>query len=218
MDWGIIGASFILGLIASTSCLGICIPIMVPFIMERDRTPREGLITSILLSMGRLMIYMGMGIVIFWVGITLTENIPTPWLTITAMTLGLVVIIYGAAIIYEAWYVINLPKPKWCPAKLARNFRPIFSVILGLLIGSFFCPILWIALVRAALTRDLSIMFLSVISFWIGSSTTILAAGIISGKLGGIFKKWKGTQELRLTMGMVLMMVGAMYLINAFIL
>jgi sulfite exporter TauE/SafE len=206
MDWGIIGSSFIFGIGASLSCLSICIPILVPHIMERDKTLKEGLITSTLLSLGRLMIYLGIGIIVFWVGFTLSENAPSLWLAVTFIALGFIVLIYGA------WLVFSPPKPRWCPAKLASNFRPMFSVILGLLIGSIFCPILWAALIAAALTRDLSTMFFSVIAFWLGSSTSIISAGTVSGGFGGRWSKKVGSQRLREIMGMVLMMVGAFYI------
>lgn len=212
MDWGIIGTSLLLGLTASLSCLGLCIPILVPYIIERDKTPKEGLLTSILFSFGRLIIYLIIGIIVFIIGSAVTENTPENWLKIAVVVLGCVVILYGT------WIVFKLPKPEWCPAKLTQNFRPLFSVILGLLIGSFFCPLLWITLVRAALSRESTIMLLSVIAFWLGSSVTIIAAGTVSGEVGGRWGKKIGVEKLRDLCGMVLMMVGAFYLINALVL
>ncbi|UCE39385.1 MAG: sulfite exporter TauE/SafE family protein [Thermoplasmata archaeon] len=208
MDWSIIGTSFVFGLVASISCLGLCIPILVPYIMEKDKTRREGFFTSIFFSMGRLMIYLAIGLVVFMIGSALTERSPSTFLQFAVVILGCLVIIYGA------WIVFSLPKPRWCPAKLAENFRPMFSVILGLLIGSFFCPLLWIALVRATLTRDMLTMFLSVFTFWIGSSFAIIAAGTVSGEVGGRWRKKIGIQKLRDICGMVLIMVGIFYLIN----
>jgi sulfite exporter TauE/SafE len=212
MDWSVVVTALLLGLTASLSCLGLCIPILVPYIMERDKTPKEGLFTSIFFSFGRLIIYLAIGIVVFIIGSAVTERSPENWLKIAVAILGCVVIIYGA------WIVFKLPKPNWCPAKLAQNFRPVFSVILGLLIGSFFCPLLWIALVRAALSRESTIMFLSVIAFWLGSSVSIIAAGTVSGGVGGRWGKKIGVEKLRDLCGMVLMMVGVFYLINALVL
>lgn len=212
MDWGVVGSSFIFGIGASLSCLGLCIPILVPFIMEKDKNLQEGFFTSILFSLGRLMIYFALGFAIFSVGSVVTHRIPVNWLTGSIVILGIVVIIYGA------WIVFRLPRPKHCPAALAQNFRPVFSVILGLLIGSFFCPLLWIALVSATLTRDVVTLVLSVFAFWLGSSVAIVTAGSVSGEIGGRWGKKKGPERVREIMGMVLMMVGAMYLINAFIL
>lgn len=212
MDWSIVATSFILGLLASISCLGLCIPILVPFIMEKDKNYREGFFTSAVFSMGRLIIYFALGFAIFAVGSVVTDRMPVNWLTGSVVILGIVVIIYGA------WIVFKLPRPKYCPATLARNSRPVISVILGMLIGSFFCPLLWIALVSAILTRDMLTLVLSVFSFWLGSSIAIVTAGSVSGEIGGRWGKKIGAERLREIMGMVLMMVGAMYLINAFIL
>ncbi len=208
MDWSIVATAFVFGLTASLSCLGLCIPILVPYIMEKDKTPKEGFITSVFFSMGRLFIYLTIGLVVFMVGSALIERSPSGFLTFAVAVLGCVVIIYGA------WIVFKVRKPKWCPAKVAENFRPMFSVVLGLLIGSFFCPLLWITLVRATLTRDMLTMFMSVIAFWLGSSGTIIAAGTISGKVGGRWGKKIGSEKLRDVCGMVLMMVGVFYLMT----
>ncbi len=179
--------------------------------MERDKTLKEGFFTSLTFSVGRLIIYFTLGLVVFMLGTLATRDAPSSWLNIAVAVLGCVVIIYGV------WIVFRLPKPKWCPAKLADNFRPAFSVILGLLIGSFFCPLLWFALVAAALTRDLLTVFFSVMLFWLGSSVTIIPAGTLSGGMGGKWRKKIGVEKLRDICGMVLMMVGVFYLINAFL-
>ena len=208
MDWGVIASAFVFGLTASISCLGLCIPILVPYIIEKDKTSKEGLTTSVFFSMGRLFIYLAMGLFIFMVGSALTERSPSTFLKVAVVILGCVVIVYGV------WLFFRLPRPKWCPAKIAKDFRPVFSVILGLLIGSFFCPLLWIALVRATLTGDIITMFMSVFVFWMGSSVTILAAGTVSGEVGGRTGKRIGYEKLRDVIGMVLIMVGAFYLIS----
>lgn len=200
------GTALALGFAASLSCLGICIPILVPYIMGKDKTLKEGFITSSLFSLGRVIIYFSIGIVVFLISMTLTEDAPESWLTIAVAILGVVIIIYGV------WIVFKLPKPNWCPAKLAKNFGPVFSVILGLLIGSFFCPALWIALVGATLTRDFSVLLLSVGAFWAGSSVFIIIAGSVSGEVGGRFGKKVGVEKLRDLCGMVLIMAGAFYL------
>lgn len=212
MDPSVVGTSFILGLLASISCLGLCIPILVPFIMEKDKNFREGFFTSAVFSMGRLMIYFALGLAIFAVGSVVTGRMPVNWLTGAVVILGIVVVIYGV------WIVFKLPRPKYCPATLARNFRPVFSVILGLLIGSFFCPLLWIALVSATLSRDMLTLVLSVFAFWLGSSVTIITAGTVSGELGGRWGKKMGKERLREIMGMVLIMVGVIYLVNGLLL
>jgi len=211
MDWGIVATALVFGLTASISCLGLCIPILVPYIMEKDKTLKEGFFTSITFSVGRLIIYFTLGLVVFMLGTLATQDAPRSWLKIAVAVLGCAVILYGI------WIVFRLPKPKWCPAKLADNFRPAFSVILGLLIGSFFCPLLWFTLVGAALTRDLLTMFFSVMVFWAGSSVTIIPAGTLSGGVGGRWRKKIGVEKLRDICGMVLMMVGVFYLINAFL-
>jgi sulfite exporter TauE/SafE len=211
MDWGIVATALVFGLTASISCLGLCIPILVPYIMEKDKTLKEGFFTSITFSVGRLIIYFTLGLVVFMLGTLATQDAPRSWLKIAVAVLGCAVILYGI------WIVFRLPKPKWCPAKLADNFRPAFSVILGLLIGSFFCPLLWFTLVGAALTKDLLTMFFSVMVFWMGSSVTIIPAGTLSGGVGGRWRKKIGVEKLRDICGMVLMMVGVFYLINAFL-
>lgn len=211
MDWSVIATALLLGLTASISCLGLCIPILVPYIIEKDKTPKEGFFTSISFSVGRLIIYFTLGLVVFMIGTLATQDAPSSWLKIAVVILGGVVIIYGV------WIIFRFPKPKWCPAKLADNFRPAFSVLLGLLIGSFFCPLLWFALIRAALTRDILTMFFSVMVFWLGSSITIIPVGTLSGGVGGRWRKKIGVEKLRDICGIVLILIGVFYLINAFL-
>jgi sulfite exporter TauE/SafE len=209
MDWGVVATGLLLGLTASLSCLGICMPILLPYIIEKDKTLKEGLFTSVIFSIGRLIIYITLGFVVFIIGSAAAEESPERWLKIAVAILGLVVIIYGA------WIVFNLPKPNWCPAKLAKNFRPIFSFILGLLIGSFFCPALWTTLLLSVtVSRDFSTLLFSVITFWLGSSVMIIVAGTVTGEVGGRWGKRIGFEKLRDISGMVLMMAGAFYLIS----
>ncbi len=212
MDWSVVVGALVLGLIASLSCLGLCIPILVPYIMEKDKSLKEGLSTAVFFSIGRLIIYLAIGITVFMIGSRVVGGFPDEVLRVSVTLLGGVIIIYGA------WIVFKMPRPLGCPAKLAQNFRPIFSIILGMLIGSFFCWALWAMLLMVVLSGDFLTMFLSVIMFWIGSSTTIIAAGTISGEAGGRFGKKIGTERLRELCGMVLMMVGAAYMINGLLL
>lgn len=211
MDWGVVGSAFVFGLIASISCLGLCIPILVPYIIERDRTSREGLVTSILFSMGRLMIYLALGLGVFMIGSQLTQRSPDVLLMLSVIVLGAVIIAYGV------WIMFRVRSPKWCPARISENFRPAFSVLLGLLIGSFFCPLLWFTLVQATLTRDFITLVLSVGAFWIGSSGTILAAGFLSGEVGRRWREKIGSEKIRDICGLALILVGIFYLINVII-
>jgi sulfite exporter TauE/SafE len=183
-------------------------PILIPYIVGKDRTFKEGFITTTLFSMGRFLVYFALGLVVFWVGVTLTEDVPSDFLKVAVAVLGISVMIYGAIIVFR------FKTPKWCPAKVTENLNPVFTIILGLLIGSFFCPLLWAALVASALTRSFMTMVLSVVFFWCGSSITIFAAGTISGEIGGKSKRKIGKDKIKDVMGMVLMMAGGIYLAN----
>jgi sulfite exporter TauE/SafE len=186
-------------------------PILIPYIVGKDKTFQEGFITASLFSVGRFLIYFGMGMVVFMVGRALTEEVPRDFLKIAVATLGIVVIAYGVVMVFR------VPRPKWCPSKITNNIDPFFSVILGLLIGSFFCPLLWAALIAAALTRDFLTMVLSVAFFWIGSSVAIFIVGTVSGEIGGRGRKRIGKEKLRDIMGMILIMVGVIYIVNGLI-
>ncbi|UCG68818.1 MAG: sulfite exporter TauE/SafE family protein [Thermoplasmata archaeon] len=211
MDWSVVATSLILGFGASLSCLGLCMPILIPYIVGKDKTFREGFITASLFSVGRFLIYFGMGVVVFMVGSALTEDAPRDFLKVAVAILGTVVIVYGVIMVFR------VPRPKWCPSKITNNIDPFFSLILGLLIGSFFCPLLWAALIAAALTRDFLTMVLSVAFFWVGSSVAIFITGTVFGEVGGRSKKRIGKDKIRDMMGMILIMVGAIYIANGLI-
>jgi sulfite exporter TauE/SafE len=183
-------------------------PILIPYIVGKDRTYKEGFMTSALFFVGRFLIYFSLGLVVFMIGMAAINDTPAEFLKIAVAILGISVIIYGGIIVFR------VPRPKWCPVKITENMDPFFTLILGLLIGSFFCPLLWAALVAAALTRDFMTMVLSIILFWVGSSITIMAAGTISGEIGGKGEKKLGREKISDIMGMVLIMAGAIYLVN----
>ena len=118
MDWSIVATAFVFGLTASLSCLGLCIPILVPYIMERDKTLKEGLYTSIFFSFGRLIIYFAIGIAVFMIGSTVTEDVPESWLNVAVVILGCVVIAYGA------WSFSGFQNPNGVPQNSLRTSDP----------------------------------------------------------------------------------------------
>ncbi|MEW6069867.1 MAG: sulfite exporter TauE/SafE family protein [Candidatus Thermoplasmatota archaeon] len=203
MDVGIVATSFVLGLSVSLSCLGICLPVLAPYIISKDNDFKSGFNTSVLFSIGRLIIYLVLGTTVFIMGSGVISTFVGDWARFSAVLIGTTILLYGA------WIIFKLPIPKLCKCKYSSSF---YSIIIGMLVGSFFCPALWLAILNATLTKNFLIMTLSIISFWLGSSIFIILAGTLSG---GISKKWKllaNAEKVRDVCGIVLICVGLFYI------
>lgn len=100
MDLTPVAEALILGLVVNLACVGVCLPILVPLILERDRGWKRGLATAGLFSLGRLMVYMGLGLGLLALGKTLADE-PDVTFVRGAMTVaGLALIIYAGWIAF----------------------------------------------------------------------------------------------------------------------
>lgn len=205
MALDIIATSFILGLTVSSSCLGICLPVLAPYIMSKDNDLRSGFNTSVLFSIGRLITYLALGTAVLIVGSAVLSTLTSNWVKVSAVLIGATIFLYGA------WILFKLPSPKWCKRKYSSSF---YSIIIGMLVGSFFCPALWLAVLNAVLIGNFLIMTFSIFSFWLGSSIFIILAGTLSGGIGKKWKLWAGAKKVRDICGIALIVVGAFYIIN----
>ncbi len=95
MDLTPVAEALILGLVVNLACVGVCLPILVPLILERDRGWRRGLATAGLFSLGRLVVYMGLGLSLLALGQTLADEPDAAFLRGTAVVAGLALLAYG---------------------------------------------------------------------------------------------------------------------------
>lgn len=206
-----VATSFLLGLSASPACLGVCLPVLLPHIgvVGGERPLQAGFAASFLFALGRLVIYLGLGMALFALGASLQEAglwRNSPWIGAGHILLAILVALYGISVVFD-W-----PKLAWC-----RTFfhgprqRPLLSVLLGALAGSLLCPALWLAFLQATQLAWLPLAGLSIASFWVGSSLFLITVGISAGAL---LRYWRNLPQLRGVAGATLIFVGVLYVIG----
>jgi sulfite exporter TauE/SafE len=210
-----VAASFLLGLSASPACLGVCLPVLLPHIgvVGGGRPLQAGFATSLFFALGRLVIYLGLGMVLFVLGASLQEAglsdwalSNAPWISASRVLLAILVVFYGITVVFD-W-----PRLAWCQTFFhGPRQRPLLSVLLGALAGSILCPALWLALLQVAQLDWQPLAWLSIVSFWLGSSLFVIAAGISAGAL---LRHWRNLAQVRGVAGATLIFVGALYLIG----
>ncbi len=203
--------SFFLGLSASPACLGVCIPVLLPHIgvVGGGRPLQAGFAASFLFALGRLILYLVLGTALFALGVSLQDVglwRDTPWIGAGHLLLAILVIFYGISVVFD-W-----PKLAWCQTLFhGLRQRPLLSVLLGALAGSILCPALWLAFLQVTQLAWLPLAWLSIVSFWVGSSLFVIAVGISAGALLGY---WHNLPQVRGIAGATLIFVGALYLIG----
>ena len=203
--------SFFLGLSASPACLGVCLPVLLPHIgvVGGEHPLKAGFATSFLFALGRLVIYLGLGTALFALGVSLQEAgvwRNTAWIGASRFLLAILVMLYGISVVFD-W-----PRLVWCQTFFhGLRQQPLLSVLLGALAGSILCPALWLAFLQVTQLAWLPLAWLSIVSFWLGSSLFVITVGVSAGALLGY---WRNLPQIRGVAGATLIFVGALYLIG----
>jgi sulfite exporter TauE/SafE len=202
--------SFFLGLSASPACLGVCLPVLLPHIgvVGGGRPLQAGFAASLLFALGRLIIYLSLGTALFVLGATIQQADlwkNSPWINTGHYLLAILVALYGISVVFD-W-----PRLSWCQTFFhGQRQQPLLSVLLGALAASILCPALWLAFLQVTQLSLLPNAWLSIISFWLGSSLFIITIGVSAGAL---LRYWRNLPQIRGIAGATLMFVGIIYLI-----
>jgi sulfite exporter TauE/SafE len=205
MDIGLLGLALTLGLAANFFCAGACLPVLAPFIMGRTEGGRSGLSLGFWFAMGRLPLYLALGLIVAWTGDEVMEGQALGVTVAMRVVLAVAIMVYGGA---EAF---SIRLPHLCATPKGTN---AFSLVLGALIGSIACPPLAILLAELFLEGDMATSIVAVLVFWAASSILILvSAGISGGAATALNRRWE-EGKLREVMGWVLVMFGVVYLLS----
>ncbi len=206
--------SFLLGLSASPACLGVCLPVLLPHIgvVGGDRPVQTGFAVSLFFALGRLVVYLTLGITLFAMGASLQDaglweslSKNSVLSTVTRLLLASLVMLYGISVVF-GW-----PRLNWCQTFFhGRRQQPVLSVLLGVLAGSVLCPALWLALLYIVRMNWLPAAGLAIVSFWLGSSLIVIAMGISAGV---ILRHWRNLAQIRGVAGATLIFVGLLYML-----
>lgn len=202
MEGSLLIAAFILGLSASPNCLAICMPVMIPLITsDRDSSPKLGLLFSIYLSLGRLVVYLTLAAATGYVGYTLLnldsadETSGSDLVPKVIMGVIAVVVIIYALFLRKGWI-----SPATCPKRLLPDISSNgmkaegLPLIFGLLFASIICPPYLILLGTTLVSSGPLAALVAGFLFWTGTLPVNLLAGTFSGGFG---KRWRKANKDR---------------------
>jgi sulfite exporter TauE/SafE len=178
-------------------CTISCAPLVVPLIMSTANTRKEGIILSIIFSLGRVISYIALGALAGLMGRTLDFYLPQKYLGIFFVILGIAVFfnIHGKCIMKSRF-------------KITSNSM---ALVTGIIYGAGPCPPLIALLGLAVVSKSAIIGALMGLVFGLG---TIVSPLIILGLFSGWFAKHKEfKQVIPYVSGLFLALLGLGYLL-----
>jgi hypothetical protein len=168
---------FFLGLANGTSCLALCAPILIPFLLSEGNNVGQNLATLLKFLGGRLGGYLLFAVLAWAVGGLLTETGGTQTLLIGGTYIGLSLLLLAAVLRKER------PDSGACALSDARaRFRRWPALIpfgMGLLAGLKVCPPLLLAFTNAASSGTLGGSLLLFVTFFLGTSFYFLPVSLV---------------------------------------
>lgn len=163
---------FLLGLANGTSCLALCAPVLIPFLLSKGDTVGHNLVTMLKFLGGRLLGYLLFGLLAWAVGGLLLEAGGFQALLIGATYVGLSILLLVA--------VFRKSKPVHGACTLSeaqarfRRWPALIPAAMGLLAGLKVCPPLLLAFADAANSATLGGSLLLFVTFFLGTSLYFL--------------------------------------------
>lgn len=162
---------FFLGLANGTSCLALCAPVLIPFLLSEGQGVHRNLATLIQFLGGRLLGYLLFGLLAWAVGGLLLAAGGTQALLIGGTYIGLAVLLLVAVFRKK-------PAGGTCPLSQARarfhRWPALIPAGMGLLAGLKVCPPLLLAFAGAASSGTLRGSLLLFLTFFVGTSLYFL--------------------------------------------
>jgi len=163
---------FLLGLANGTSCLALCAPVLIPFLLSEGKDIRHNLATLCKFLGGRLGGYLVFALLAWAVGGLLTDAGGYQALLIGGTYVGLSVLLLVAV------FRKKRPAPGACAATQAqarfRRWPALIPIGMGLLAGLKVCPPLLLAFTDAASSGTLGGSLLLFVTFFLGTSLYFL--------------------------------------------
>jgi sulfite exporter TauE/SafE len=199
---------FLLGLANGTSCLALCAPILIPFLLSEGDNVGHNLATLVKFLAGRLGGYLLFGLLAWAVGGLLLEAGGSQALLIGATYVGLSVLLLVAV------FRKKRPAGDACAVSEAqarfRRWPAFIPVGMGLMAGLKVCPPLLLAFTDAANSRTLGASLLLFATFFLGTSLYFLPLPLL-----GAFTR---LPDLRTVGRFAAAIVAAYYLVSGILL
>ncbi|MCX7030974.1 MAG: sulfite exporter TauE/SafE family protein [Spirochaetes bacterium] len=197
----------LLGLANGTSCLTLCAPVLVPFLLSEGNTIRRNVVTLLEFLGGRLVGYLLFGLLAWVVGGLLASTGGSQALLIGGAYVGLSVLLLVAVFRKK-------PASGACPAAEApvrlRRWPALIPAGMGLLAGLKVCPPMLLAFTDAAGTGTLGGSLLLFVTFFLGTSLYFLPLPLL-----GAFTRMP---DLRIVGKFAAVIVALYYLVSGILL
>jgi sulfite exporter TauE/SafE len=168
---------FLLGLANGTSCLALCVPVLIPFFLSEGESVRRNLSTLLKFLGGRLGGYLLFGVLAWEVGGLLLAAGSYQALLVGVTYVGLSVLLLVGV------FRRKRVEPGICSVVKARNrFRrwpALIPVGMGLLAGLKVCPPLLLVFTDAANSGSLGGSLLLFVTFFLGTSLYFLPISLL---------------------------------------
>jgi len=206
------GAAFIMGLLGSLHCIGMCGPIAVavPF---RTRSSKMRFAAAALYNSGRVISYGVIGFLFGLLGYGLSLAGLQQWLSIAA---GLVLIISFAVAYFGGGAQRLIANFNWFPLPLKNAMSSIlrgnklsFQVLLGMLNGLLPCGLVYMAVAGAIATGTSWNGALFMMYFGLGTTPAMFALPFAMNRFAGEGKIW-----LRKFVPAFLLVIGMLFVVR----
>lgn len=190
-------AGFLAGLSVGVYCLGLCLPIFVPYLLSQSRTAKSSLQVVLEFSLGRLLGYLTFGFLIGFLGEQITNLTVHKLVALGNIWTGLLMILYSLGAIDK----------KFCAALPFQKIR--WVLLLGFLTGVNICPPFLASLTYVFNLQGTLLATLYFLTFFLGTSVYIVPAALL-----GIFTKFLWLQKLARLSGVL---VGLYFVLQSLI-
>ncbi len=205
--------AIILGLTLGTSCLITCLPVLVAHIAADHPGLKNGFVTTISFSFGRLVALSIYAIIFGVVGTLLEEfiNSTTPVFLIFSLIMIIFLIVYGLSLTIGQERFPSFSK-KFC----SFTERKYSSFVLGILVGLFPCGPMFYMFGQALLlgADSIALSFLFFLLFWIGTNIYLFIAGLSIGGGAEYIRRHERIERIKWIAGLILIILGIFHFIQ----
>ena len=188
-------AGFLAGLSVGVYCLGTCLPIFVPYLLSKERTPKSSFRIVLEFSLGRLLGYLTFGFLIGFLGEQITNLTIHKLVALGGTWTGILMILYSLGAIDKKFCsFLPFQKIKWV-------------LLLGFLTGINICPPFLASLTYVFNLQGALAAVIYFLMFFLGTSVYIVPAALL-----GVFTKFPWMQKLARLSGVL---VGLYFVIQS---
>ena len=197
-------SGFLLGLANGTSCVALCAPILIPFLLSKGENIPRNLLTLLKFLAGRLLGYLLFGLLAWVMGGLFFAVSADQTLLISGTYIGLSIFLLLAVFTPTrlSSEVCNLAETR----NRFRHWPVLIPIGIGLLTGLKICPPLLLAFTAAAASGSLGGSLFIFITFFLGTSLYFLPLPLL-----GVFTR---LPDLRLVGKFAAVIIALYYLFS----